>query len=141
MRTDVWFCYTFICQSLSLSLSPVETIRSIIARSCEPSKFKSPQKRGEIMREKQRDTFGMLSWISSSGEAAPLTGNSAAASSSVTEAVSDVSIYVGDRAQEAADSLKRCVMPLPIVLFIYMTYSSCSYVNSLRLSPINFFPG
>jgi hypothetical protein len=83
----------------------------------------------------------MLSWISSSGEAAPLTGNSAAASSSVTEAVSDVSIYVGDRAQEAADSLKRCVMPLPIVLFIYMTYSSCSYVNSLRLSPINFFPG
>jgi hypothetical protein len=28
----------------------------------------------------------------------------------VTEAVSDVSLYVGDRAQEAAESLKRYVV-------------------------------
>ena len=60
----------------------------------------------------------MLNWLSSSGESAPLTGNASGASSTVTEAVSDVSIYVGDKAQEAAESLKRhlpfisCFTPL-----------------------------
>jgi hypothetical protein len=54
--------------------------------------------------------LNMLGWLSSSGETAPLTGNTGGASSSVTEAVSDVSLYVGDRAQEAAESLKRYVV-------------------------------
>jgi hypothetical protein len=53
----------------------------------------------------------MLNWISStSGESAPLNGNSSGTSSSVSEAVSDVSIFVGDKAQEAAESLKRYVL-------------------------------
>ena len=56
-----------------------------------------------------------------------MTGNSAGAS--VTDAVSDVSIYVGDKAQEAADSLKRFV-------YVPFFHLAAIHLSHICISPI-----